>query len=147
MEHTTNYNLPQWAEPDRIKMEDFNQMCADIDQGVKAAKDAADAAQATADAAYCPNNKPYTVGSYTGTGGGMTITLGFRPSFLIISGSRTSYPTGIDYFGAYDVFTGGTILTETVTFTDTGFVLNYRESNEYPQLIQSGRQYNYIAFR
>ena len=86
-------------------------------------------------------------GNYTGTGAAITVDLGFRPSFLAVSGSKTSYPTGVDKFGAYDVFTGGTILTETVTFTDTGFTLHYRESNEYPQLIQSGRLYNYIAFR
>ena len=147
MNYTENYHLPQWVETDRVQMEDFNQMCADIDQGIKDAQDTADAAQETADGAYCPDNKPYTVGSYTGNGSGMTVELGFRPSFLIVSGSRTSYPTGIDYFGAYDVLTGGTILTETVSFTDTGFTLHYRESNEYPQLIQSGRQYNYIAFR
>ena len=36
MNYTTNYHLPQWVESDRIMMEDFNQMCADIDGGIAA---------------------------------------------------------------------------------------------------------------
>ena len=51
MEYTSNYHLPQWVESDRIMMEDFNQMCEDIDGGIAAAKTAADTAKATADAA------------------------------------------------------------------------------------------------
>ena len=31
MNYTENYHLPQWVKSDRIMMEDFNQMCADID--------------------------------------------------------------------------------------------------------------------
>ena len=162
MEYTTNYHLPQWVESDRIIMGDFNEAMANLEGGITTAQEAADAAQsaadnaqntantaqASADAAQAEAAKlPYVVGSYTGSGGGMTVELGFRPSFLIISGSQASYPTGIDYFGAYDIFTGGTILTETVSFTDTGFTLHGRASNEYPQLITAGRLYNYIAFR
>ena len=41
MNYTTNYHLPQWVESDRILMEDFNQMCADIDGSIAAAKTAA----------------------------------------------------------------------------------------------------------
>ena len=36
MEHTSNYQLPQWAESDRIMMQDFNDMAQKIDQGLHA---------------------------------------------------------------------------------------------------------------
>ena len=32
MNYTKNYHLPQWAETDRIQMEDFNQAMENIDQ-------------------------------------------------------------------------------------------------------------------
>ena len=31
MNYTKNYHLPQWAKEDRIMMDDFNQMCADLE--------------------------------------------------------------------------------------------------------------------
>ena len=34
MEYTKNYHFPQWAENDRIMMQDFNQMCADMEKGL-----------------------------------------------------------------------------------------------------------------
>ena len=110
MNYTTNYHLPQWVETDRIMMEDFNQAMAAMDQGMAEAKVAAEAAQeaagtaqaaaeiaqSSADAvadAYTPGNQPYAVGSYTGTGADMTITLGFRPKFLILSGMESTITT------------------------------------------------------
>ena len=48
MNYTEKYHLPQWAESDRILMTDFNQMCADIEAGITAAKAAADSAGTTA---------------------------------------------------------------------------------------------------
>ena len=43
MNYTEKYHLPQWVKTDRIMMDDFNQMCADIEAGL-AAGDARDAA-------------------------------------------------------------------------------------------------------
>ena len=37
MNYTTNYHLPQWVESDRIMMEDFNQMCTNIESGLNQA--------------------------------------------------------------------------------------------------------------
>ena len=48
MDYTTNYQLPQWVESDRIMMEDFNEAMAAIDGGIKAAQDAADGGAAAA---------------------------------------------------------------------------------------------------
>ena len=57
MNYTKNYHLPQWVKEDRIMMNDFNQMCQDMEAGLtKNAQDlktgldknAQDAASATA---------------------------------------------------------------------------------------------------
>ena len=160
MNYTTNYHLPQWVETDRIQMEDFNQMCSDIDEGIKTAQDTADTAESKADAAqssanavadaYTPGNQPYVVGSYTGTGADMTITLGFRPKFLILSGMESSSATNSTlawdrYFGLCD----GSIMPLRVTFTDTGFTVFARGNSyqNYPDFTDSGRTYCYLAFR
>lgn len=160
MNYTNNYHLPQWVETDRIMMEDFNQMCSDIDEGIKTAQDTADTAESKADAAqssanavadaYTPGNQPYVVGSYTGTGADMTITLGFRPKFLILSGMESSSATNSTlawdrYFGLCD----GSIMPLRVTFTDTGFTVFARGNSyqNYPDFTDSGRTYCYLAFR
>ena len=159
MNYTENYHLPQWVETDRVQMEDFNQMCADIDQGIKDAKDTAntaeskaDAAQTAADAvqgAYTPGNQPYATGMYTGTGEDVTITLGFRPKFLIVAG-LVSF-TGNSQSGV-ELFSGvadGTMLSKRLTFTDTGFIARAKSLSYdyYPNFTDSGRVYSYIAFR
>ena len=54
MNYTKNYHLPQWDENDRVMRTDFNQMCADMENGLlKTARDAAEAVTAAAaDAAF-----------------------------------------------------------------------------------------------
>ena len=135
-------------------------MCSDIDEGIKTAQDTADTAESKADAAqssanavadaYTPGNQPYVVGSYTGTGADMTITLGFRPKFLILSGMESSSATNSTlawdrYFGLCD----GSIMPLRVTFTDTGFTVFARGNSyqNYPDFTDSGRTYCYLAFR
>ena len=152
MNYTTNYHLPQWAETDRIMMEDFNQMCSDIDEGIKTAQDTADTAESKADAAqssanavadaYTPGNQPYVVGSYTGTGADMTITLGFRPKFLILSGMESTITTNSTstwdrYFGLCEE----SILSLRVAFLDTGFTVYARGGSRqnFPDFTDSGQ--------
>ena len=147
MEYTSNYHLPQWVESDRIMMEDFNQMCSDMEAGLTAAKATADAAKGIADSAYSPVNKPYTIGSYIGNGSDTTVNLGFRPSFLIVSGSQSTVQTGVQALGGYEVFTAGNILADAVTITDNGFTVHTLSNSYYPRLAESGRRYDYIAFR
>lgn len=51
MDYTKNYHLPQWAETDRIMMNDFNRMCADIETGLtKTASDGVEAKELAWDA-------------------------------------------------------------------------------------------------
>ena len=45
MHYTQHIQLPQWVETDRIMMEDFNQMCEDIESGLTSNAQAAAAAK------------------------------------------------------------------------------------------------------
>ena len=69
MEYTTNYQLPVWAESDRILRTDFNGMTSAIDSALKtnAAAIAAETAARTAAVALCGNCQIY-VSSYVGNG-------------------------------------------------------------------------------
>ena len=49
MKYTEKYHLPQWVKEDRIMMEDFNQMCSDIEAGLE--RNAAEAVRANAQTA------------------------------------------------------------------------------------------------
>ena len=147
MNYTKNYHLPQWVETDRIQMEDFNQAMADIDQGIKDAQETANTAQGTATAAYCPTNKPYVVGSYTGNGGTVTVTLGFKPSFLIVSGESSTNANSSSSLGMYTVITAGNVQTGSIELTASGFLAHVLANNNAPEMSVSNRKYDYIAFR
>ena len=141
MEYTTNYHLPQWVETDRIMMEDFNDAMSGIDGGINEAKEAA---EAVADA-YTPANKPYVIGTYTGNDGTVTVTLGFKPALLIIGGGISS---GSPHHAKWLCVTDGTLFTDAVVFTDTGFYTIDRENSDLsPSLAEYSRPYVYIAFR
>lgn len=164
MNHTKNYSLPQWELNDLIRMEDFNQMAANIESGINgakaeakadsseakaianSAKATANAAKAAADSALA--SKPYVTGSYTGTGKDMTITLGFRPSFVIVSGMEGSSGnhTTEPYDHAFGM-TGGNALKTRLDITNTGFIVRYFNTTAYPLLVERGQVYDYIAFK
>ena len=159
MNYTNNYHLPQWVETDRIMMEDFNQMCSDIDEGIKTAQDTADTAESKADAAqttansvadaYTPDNQPYVAGTYVGTGTDTTVTLGFRPKFVVISGMQPgTQSNSTSDWDRYFALCDGNVLSGRVMFTDTGFVARREISGAfYPVLHIKDRTYCYIAFR
>ena len=145
MNYTTNYHLPQWVESDRILMEDFNQAMETLDGGIAAAKAAADTAKTTADNAYCPENKPYVFGSYKGTGSQQSITLGFKPSALIIMRNYGSNNPE-DAEGAWAFVTPSSTCV-TIQFLEDGFRLLSLNSGQYPAVNWGNYYYNYIAFR
>lgn len=172
MNYTEKYHLPQWKKEDRIMMEDFNRMCADMENGLaKTARDAAEgvadaaanaaealsmaaqaaaaaaAAQTTANAAYSPSNQPYAVGTYVGTGAELAVNVGFQPRFLLISCADTKEAY------LYTMAAGGGINSVRVEFTSTGFRVkkNYVDTSSSAQQIpytnSIGTRYLYIAFR
>ena len=167
MNYTEKYHLPQWDETDRIMRADFNQMCADMENGLlKTARDAAEAvsgastgaasaaeaarrAQSSADsamekasAAFAVDNRPYVWGSFTRTGQEQEITLGFQPYFLIAwMGASTDTSAGTTFL----TITQGTINDHFLKITKTGFTL--RENSSNTGLNISGGRYYYLAFR
>ena len=162
MNHTKNYGLPQWELNDLIKMEDFNGAMASLENGltgnkaeaaagVEEAKSIANSAQVNANAAKSAADtalaaKPYVAGSYNGNGGTRSVYLGFRPSFVIISGMEHHIGNTPTAFTNYVVMTGGHVMSNEIWFTDTGFTVN-GSSGWVPQLSVSGRTYDYIAFK
>ena len=158
MNYTTNYHLPQWVESDRILMEDFNDAMAGIDQGLQGAQTAADtaeskanaaqaaasAAQGTANNAFCPDNMPYVIGTYTGGNGAPKFSLGFRPAAVLVYECYTG-TSAEDAAGSFSLHTGdGT--SYKLLIRDDGFQVWYNEGG-YPYTNRSGGSYIYIAFR
>ena len=170
MNYTEKYHLPQWVKSDRIMMDDFNQMCRDMEAGLgKTAQDAAaateaakqenaaaivqaqntanlavskaDAAQATANAAYAPGKFPYSVGAYTGTGEigkPLHITVGFAPRFVAITGSVNN-ALNVQVMG------GVGVTLHPVELTENGFDVIYYKG--WPEINAENVRYVYIAFR
>ena len=81
MEYTKNYHLPQWAEEDRIQMEDFNAAMMSIESGIGQALTTAEEGQAALaesigaslesinqNLGSAGKNCRITWGSYTGNG-------------------------------------------------------------------------------
>ena len=81
MKQTTNYQLPQWEETDRIMMKDFNGAMEKIDQGIHQA---------------ALGNCRIVTGTYTGTGEygqerPNTLTFPEEPLLVIIHGDSGFY--------------------------------------------------------
>ena len=155
MNYTKNYRLPQWVKEDRIMMDDFNAMNSSIENGLT--KTAAQASAARADASEAKQTanaaaaaRPYVVGSYTGSGGTKTIELGFRPSFVVVSGvSSTVVTNDSSELARYFAMTAGNTIPTRIQFTDTGFTVYPMDTEHkyYPCLNAGGREYDYIAFK
>ena len=97
MNRTTNYNLCQFEETDRVRRTDFNEDNAKIDAAVKAVDRRVDGLEAskadkTALAAVEGKISRIVTGTYAGTGGSSgvrRISLPGRPKLVLI---RTDYP-------------------------------------------------------
>ncbi|MDE6932686.1 MAG: hypothetical protein K2P37_08390 [Oscillospiraceae bacterium] len=140
MNYTENYHLPQWEETDRIMRTDFNQMCADMEAGLKSADTGI--AEAKAKAAELP----YVMGSYVGTGQNMEITVGFKPSFILIY--QHCYYDSADYSGNCLVIASELIHSRRIYVTEQGFRLDmWNDQYRYPMINMKDMQYEYVAFR
>ena len=85
-----------------------------------------------------------------GTGTDTTVTLGFRPKFVIISGMQPgTQSNSTSDWDRYFALCDGSIMPLRVTFTDTGFTVFARGNSyqNYPDFTDSGRTYCYLAFR
>ena len=132
MTKTTNYQLPQWEETDRIMMDDFNDAMAAID-------------------AAMPR---IMTGTYTGDGAATrTISLGFTPKCVYVCLPQGTISSGSDrFFGGFAV-TGSPAITgyigdpNPVAVVSGGFQVVYAhpDNARYVMSNNSGQVYHYIA--
>ena len=130
--------LHLWEPTDQVLRTGFNQNWTKIDTAVNAAQETAEAAQSAAE------QRPYVIGSYTGNGGTQSITLGFQPSFVII----TAQPAN-SRDTAFIAISGGSEAASTLSFTETGFTVMVAPTpyETYPLTNQNGTFYHYLALR
>ena len=139
MNYTENYHLPQWEETDRVMRTDFNDAMASIESGMSGNAQAATAAMAEA------VKLPYAVGSYTGNGSSQDVNVGFRPRFVLICGDQKH--NNIYYGGLVSIMAGANINSERLFMTDNGFWVEVNTANVFPRINESGKTYEFIAFR
>ena len=130
--------LHLWEPTDQVLRTEFNQNWTKIDTAVNAAQESAEAAQSAAE------QRPYVIGSYTGNGGTQSITLGFQPSFVII----TAQPAN-SRDTAFIAVSGGSEAASTLSFTETGFTVMVTPTSyeTYPLTNQNGTFHHYLALR
>lgn len=129
MNHTTNYNLPQWEDTDAVRREDVN-----------AAMSAIDAALAKCGDAFVVS------GSYLGQGINPTLTFEHTPAVVIIrdpnnrcpalvlmQGCPTAYGTASDMFNMVNV-----------TWRGKSVTWSCADGSEYGYYIY-GQTYSYAA--
>ena len=133
-----HFGLHLWEPTDQVLRTEFNQNWTKIDTAVNAAQETAEAAQSAAE------QRPYVIGSYTGNGGTQSITLGFQPSFVII----TAQPAN-SRDTAFIAISGGSEAASTLSFTETGFnvMVTPTPYETYPLTNQNGTFYHYLALR
>ena len=130
MNHTTNYNLPQWEDADRVTREDVNGALSAVDAAIKGVSDTAGA------------KAEFVYGTYiSDEASEQFIPLGFRPrAVLMTHRNGTAVDGNITYGGlVFDGYTNNTMI-----ITDGGFIArnsgNYYKGN-------SGGEHFYVALR
>ena len=120
---------------------------AALENGLGAAQ--TNAAEAKSSAQTALSSKPYKTGSYTGTGDDKTqaINLGFRPSFVIVTGQKPALSSGDGNLHLYSGMSGGGVLYDCLIIGGSGFSVTQSKISTYPLLNSSGRKYDYIAFK
>lgn len=154
MNYTEKYHLPQWEDSDRVMRTDFNQMCVNIENGIKEVKTEAQKAQTDVDGlARTVKSQGETLsahehcvmGTFTGSMYATVVTLGFRPKAVYIAKVYTTRDVE-DAAGACGLFMDG-VSNSTLVFRDDGFSLYSGDSGTYPRLNSRNMPYIYIAFK
>ena len=139
--YTTNYQLHQWVPEDNFLRTDFNQDFQRIDTAIKGVETGADAKLAqkadktalTSLAATVDGKAEIVTGSYTGSGGTKTVSLGFRPKLVVV-------PLSAYYTAA--AAAGGS--PSQIFVTSNGFSA---QDGGVTSPNESGRTYYYAALR
>lgn len=154
MNYTEKYHLPQWEDSDRVMRTDFNQMCVNIENGIKEVKSEAQKAQTDVDGlARTVKSQGETLsahehcvmGTFTGSMYATVVTLGFRPKAVYIAKVYSTRDVE-DAAGACGLFMDG-VSNSTLVFRDDGFSLYSGDSGTYPRLNSRNMPYIYIAFK
>ena len=154
MNYMEKYHLPQWEDSDRVMRTDFNQMCVNIENGIKEVKSEAQKAQTDVDGlARTVKSQGETLsahehcvmGTFTGSMYATVVTLGFRPKAVYIAKVYTTRDVE-DAAGACGLFMDG-VSNSTLVFRDDGFSLYSGDSGTYPRLNSRNMPYIYIAFK
>ena len=133
MEYTTNYQLPQWVETDRIMMDDFNDLTEKLDE-------------ALSEIPGKGNCQIYTT-SYVGNGRygadyQNSLTFPSKPRILMIGGGY-GYLFYI-YNSTYALFFSDAWSSRTVTWSDNTITWRHEESAR-KQLNMSSMVYYVVA--
>jgi hypothetical protein len=144
MEHTSNYNLSQWAGEDRILREDFNADNAKIEA-------------ALANAGNCK----IAAGSYTGTGTSgswaksNSLTFAFVPKLVIIKDNSTYQQVGVFIWNCNaTVHSSNSTYTAVFYMTGSGVPMVkyegnsmswFSNNNAVKQMNDNGKTYRWIA--
>ena len=152
--HTTNYQLSQWAKSDQVLMEDFNADNAKLDTALKAEANTR-AAAVNAINATLSGMVRLKAGSYTGDGAATrTISVGFTPKavfVILVSGYTYAFGDGNFLSAAYgglavtDCPAGGASDYPVVKIVPGGFQVSYRNDRPTSRSNQQNEKYNYIA--
>jgi hypothetical protein len=132
---TENLQLHQWGKEDEAP-----QIESELNENFTSLDAAVAKAQKTAE------EERVAVGTYTGDGGAISIETGFQPKAVFINGTLSGSGSSVGVSSsAYMAFSAGSVLTECIELTATGFTVKH--PGTYPMLTQSGRVYDYIAIR
>ena len=166
MKYTANHHLPTWDKSDRIRMEDFNAMTAQLDTAITAERTALNSEKAALLAAIAAEQQAREnadarmdqLGNctlyhhvYTGAGSGTTIvpvthTFPGKPLMLFVSEIGSGYAM----FAPYGVTMADAGLTNgvrsIVSMTWNGNTVKWSGSQQTGnQLNAQGRQYQIVA--
>ena len=145
MQQTSKYQFNLVEGSDDFSPTPLNQNMEKVEEALEGMETAVNTAQETAEAAQdAAEALPYVTGRYTGAGAtAQSIALGFKPSYLIISGQAGGSDDASKSIGIFN----GSNMSNKVTFTNTGFTVSAQTNDSYPQLNRQYAYYGYIAFR
>ena len=141
MNYTEKYHLPQWEENDRVMRMDFNQMCDNIESGIDGAKAQAAQSDAALEVKVAKAAElPYVLGTYRGNGGTLKVTLGFKPSAVIVGKPHR-------FYSAFPLLITRESNLSEFAFENDGFTVIRPEGGNSVFHLNEEDSFLYIAFR
>ena len=142
MQQTTKYQFKLIEGSDDFSPQPLNDNVEKVEQALTEFEAALETVQDATEVL------PYVTGTYTGDGSttDRTITLGFKPKFVIISGSSRSTSAASEQVLRFGMAGPTGDSSTLIWITDTGFRVT-NNGFKYPDLNVIGCTYTYLAFR